>query len=194
MNDSSEDLFGALGQLAQAECPHCGAVTSGYSTECEQCGQRLDHLPDDVSLDVLAGGQRRVGLHKVSMEEARNLRQLREAREGLANGSMPEEAYLTSVEEIASIVGAALDLYASPWFVGKQAKMPKDAAKVYADIAAGAREMMDGLDLMRAYETSRSLDDVDAGLARFESGLWKVDVAQDVALQKAAEFEAAREE
>ena len=172
------DFFDVLGQLAQAKCPSCGETTSGYSDVCEACGASLGLETDDPSLNVQDATSSRAGLTKTAMHESGNLLRLKQAVAELQTGGSAE-AFVASVDEVLMVVNSALELYTSPYMQDRIAKMEPGPAQVYQQMAAAAKEMFAALQAMR------SLNDVDSGLRRFEAGLWKVDAAQDRAIQGA---------
>ena len=188
-DDDGDIDFGLLGQMSEHECPQCGELTSRYSEVCEACGATLAH-EQDVSLNISDGsGSRLAGAHKVPMEEAKNLLKLKEAHQGLASGRLSAEEYSAVVEDVLSIVESALELYNSAYMKDQLSRMEPPAADIYKKMAAAAAEMEKGLARMLKYGESGSLADVEAGLAKVEEALWKVDAAQDVAVSRAEELE-----
>lgn len=180
------DFFDMLGQMAQAECPSCGATTSSYSHSCEQCGASLGES-DDPSLnlrDSTTGS--RAGLDKTEMHESKNLKQLKLAVADLRSGGSPEN-YLAAVDEVSVLVNSALELYTSPYMQDRIANMEPGPAQIYKEMAVVAKEMA------AALESMRGMSEPESGLKRFEAALWKVDAIQDRTIAKAAELAEAGE-
>lgn len=196
MSDDGDDLnfFDILGQMSGVECPQCGETTSRYDVTCESCGASLGNEGEDPTLNVRDGAESRyVGLRKVEMQESKNLIRLREAYQGVASGTLSNDEYSAIVEEVLELIESALELYASPYMQERVAKMEPGPANVYKQMSAAAKEMYAGLTQMLKYLDSGNLGDAEAGLKKVESGLWKVDAAQDVAIDKATELAEAGE-
>ncbi|MBS2034926.1 zinc ribbon domain-containing protein [bacterium] len=194
-DDDSLGYFQALGQMSMVQCPACGESTSGYSEFCENCGESLGLDPDVAPLDLLAGGEgRRQGaFRKIAVSESKNLIKLKNARDGLAAGTISVDDFLGVVDEVLQFVNSALELYESAYMKHQLGKMPAEAAKIYAEMSLAAKEMQAGLQRMASYAQSADLAEVDAGIRDVEGGLWRVDAAQDVAAQKGEEAAAAAE-
>ena len=173
------DFFDILGQMAQAECPSCGATTSGYSDCCEACGASLGLESDDPSLNI-GDAASRPGLNKTEMHESKNLLRLKQAVADLKGGGSNSD-FVAAVDEVLELVNSALELYTSPYMQQRIATMEPGPAQIYQQMAITAKEMS------AALRSMRSLQDVESGLHRFEAALWKVDAIQDRVIQQAGE-------
>ncbi|MBN9418433.1 hypothetical protein ABS71_14505 [bacterium SCN 62-11] len=175
------DFFDILGQMAQAECPSCGAATSSYSHSCENCGASLGESEDpSLNLRDSSAGSR-AGLDKTEMHESKNLKKLKQAVADLRAGGAVE-VYLAAVDEVAVMVESALELYTSPYMQERIANMEPGPAQIYKEMAKAAQELSSSLDHME------NPDQAEAGLKRFEAGLWKVDAIQDRTIAKATQL------
>lgn len=173
------DFFDILGQMAQAECPSCGATTSGYSDTCEACGASLGLESDDPSLNI-GGSASRPGLNKTEMHESKNLLRMKQAVADLKSGGSSAD-FVAAVDEVLTLVNSALELYTSPYMQQRIAAMEPGPAQIYQQMAGTAKEMSASLQAMR------TLKDVDSGLSRFEAALWRIDAIQDRVIQQAEE-------
>ena len=174
------NFFDLMGDQLQGDCPSCGQITGLYVVTCEACGYYLNG--DEAALDLREGAN--PPLLKTSMEEATHLIRLQQARMALARGESAE-AFFAEVEGVLGVVESALELYDSE-FMGHQLKrMPASAARIYHTMASAASEMQLALHQMLSYIPGDSLEVVEAGLQRLEQALWKVDAAQDTAIQLA---------
>lgn len=175
-----------LGQMAQAECPSCGATTSSYSHSCDHCGASLGEA-DDPSLNLRDSSTgSRAGLDKTEMHESKNLKRLKQAVADLRAGGSAEN-YLNAVEEVAVVVHSALELYTSPYMQDRIAKMESGPAQIYKEMARAAQEMASALEQME------TIAEAETGLKRFEAGLWKIDAIQDRTIAKATQLAEAGE-
>ena len=180
------DFFDMLGQMAQAECPSCGASTSSYSHSCESCGASLGEA-DDPSLNLRDSSTGlRAGLNKTEMHESKNLKILRQAVADLRKGGSTDN-YLAAIDEVMVLVDSALELYTSPYMQDRIAKMEPGPAKIYKEMASCAKEMHASLIVMEG------INDAEGGLKRFEAALWKIDAIQDRAIQGAEQLAEAGE-
>ena len=173
------DFFAVMGECADIICPGCGQTTSAYVVSCESCGGLLGS--EEASLNLCEG--RRPAMHKTSMREADHLIRLQQAHRALAGGQLEVEDFLVEVEEVLVVVESALDLYESDFMRQQLATMDPPAAQIYHRIATAAAEMEVGLRLLQNYRPGQPLSLIEIGLKRVESALWKVDAAQDVAIE-----------
>lgn len=180
------DFFDILGQMAAAECPNCGATTSGYSDECEACGASLGLESDDPSLNVRDGARAQVGLDKTAVHESKNLLRLKQAVTDLQNGGSRQD-FVATVDEVLVMVNSALELYTSPYMQDRIAKMEPGPAQIYQQMAVVAKEMAASL------QSLREMNELQGSLQRFEAALWKVDAIQDRIISKATELAEAGE-
>lgn len=172
-----------LFQVLQVGCPECGGQTAAYVVSCEHCGFLLN--PEEASLNLCESNRGRT-LSKTPMEEAEHLLKLRQARADLASGGSLEDFY-QQVDEVLAVVESALDLYESDFMKFQLQNMQPEAAQIYHRIATAAAEMEVGLQQMRGFVPGQNLTLVDAGLKRVENALWKIDSAQDLAIERAAQ-------
>lgn len=175
------DFFDMLGQMAQAECPSCGATTSSYAHSCENCGASLGESEDpSLNLRDSSTGSR-AGLDKTEMHESKNLKRLKQAVADLRAGGSTEN-YLVAVEEVAGLVHSALELYTSPYMQDRIATMESGPAQIYKEMAKVAAELAGALEQMEG------VSEAETGLKRFEAGLWKIDAIQDRTIAKATQL------
>lgn len=167
------DFSEVLAEMSGQECGHCGQLTSAYTQVCETCGCPLEQASDE-SL---------AGLQKVSMHESKNLKKVAGAWQGLRQGTLAPDAYLAVVEEVLTLADSALDLYASAYMQHRVTTMEAGPAEVYHSLSAAALEMQAGLEAMLDYANPSQ---VVEGFKRFEAGLWQVDRAQDLAIDRAS--------
>ncbi|MBT9586831.1 hypothetical protein IV102_26035 [bacterium] len=173
------DFFAVIGDCPETLCPGCGQRTRAYVVNCESCGGLLGS--EEASLNLCEG--RRPPMHKTPMQEADNLIRLQQAGQALAGGQIEVEDFLAEVDEVLIIVESALDLYESDFMRRQISTMEPSAAQIYHRIATAAAEMEFGLRQLSHYRHGQPLSLIEAGLKRVEGALWKVDAAQDVALE-----------
>ncbi|MFN8608171.1 MAG: hypothetical protein U0931_11610 [Vulcanimicrobiota bacterium] len=180
------DFFDILGQMAAAECPNCGATTSGYSDQCEACGASLGLETDDPSLNLRDGARSQAGLDKTAVHESKNLQRLKQAAAELHKGGSSAD-FVACVEEVLVMVNSALELYTSPYMQDRIARMEPGPAKIYQEMALVAKEMAASL------QSLRTMNDIPGGLQRFEASLWKIDAIQDRIIARANDLAEAGE-
>jgi len=177
------NFFDLMGDQMQGECPGCGGSTGLYVVTCEACGHYLNG-GEEAALDLREGAVN-PPLHKTPMEEAGHLIRLQQARAELAQGKSAE-AFYAEVEAVLDVVESALELYDSEFMRHQLKRMTAPAARIYHAMASAAGDMQLGLHQMLSYIPGDSLQVVDAGLLRLEQALWKVDAAQDTAIELAS--------
>ena len=172
-----------LNNFINQSCPHCGQAITPYEARCATCGKCIELQEESLNFCETASVS---ALHKIPVEEAEHLVRLRQARNRLRlDEACPQ--YHADVEDVLATVASALDLYESEFMKLQLKTMQPAAARIYHRIAGGAAAMEEGLQRMLSYQPGQSIAIVDAGLAQVEAALWKIDAAQDAAIEAASQ-------
>ena len=169
-NEEDTNYADALGQLYAGE----------LSEEVEE---------DPAGFSLTDAARKLPGRDKVSLEESKNLAKLEDAFQGISEGTLSDEDYRATIEEVGLTVDSAVELYNSDFMKFQMSQMEPQASEVYRQMGSAAQEMQDGLNRMLKFLESRDLKDAEAGLNKVAAALVKVDKAQDVALDRASEME-----
>jgi hypothetical protein len=177
------DPMAALSFLTNVECPTCGRNVPRSSTSCEHCGAEIDQS-EDVNISMIAGQDSiRPRVAKTSLSEARSLKRLKKAYDGLIEQTLTEAQYKREVARVLLDVQGAIAFYRTPEMQRRVAGMEEGPANLFVQLAKHTEEMQRGLESMISYTGTQGISVVEQGLRQVEAALKKIDSDQDVAQQ-----------
>lgn len=189
----TQDPWEAIRQISSQECPECGAEITRSDSSCPSCGAALAPAEEEAepALNVMAGGEAgKGGAHpKVPLENARNLRRLREARDGILDGSMSAETYKSTVAEILHVAHLGAEIFKTPAVKTKVATLPPDEAELVARTEAEMKALHRAVGQMARFSESGDRGDVEEGFREAEAAYTRMDALQDQALEKSGRYE-----
>lgn len=179
----SDDPWDAIRLASSRECPDCGGEVASSDTTCPTCGAEIPEEEAETSFSMMAAEEGRQGAHpKIPLESAKNLRKLREARDGLLSGALDADGYRVQVQEILNITHLGVEIWKTPAVRTKVAAMPPDEADLVAQTEAQARAL-------HAAVTAMLHGDPEGGYRDAEAAYVRLDAIQDQALEKSTRYD-----
>lgn len=166
-----EGVWNVLSQLAQQE-PQ----------------EEEDEIPVDVMAEEGTGPAPGV---KVPFEQQKNVKLLRQAHDGVMEGSLTVDQYRGLIEQVYQVSQMAVEICKSPEAKSRTANLPKDQLEVIAQLTSQSEKLHAGVEQMYSYCRQQDKEAVAKGYATAIAAMREIARIQDVAAQK-AEDEAER--
>lgn len=178
----SDDPWDAIRLASTRECLDCGGEVASSDEACPTCGAAMADEAE-TSFSMMAEEERRQGAHpKLPLENAQNLRKLRQARDGLQSGTLDADGYRVLVQEVLNVAHMGVEIFKTPAVRKKVAAMPPDEADLVAQTEAQARAL-------HAAVAKMLEGDAEAGCREAEAAYVRLDAIQDQALERSARYE-----
>ncbi|MBI3924769.1 MAG: hypothetical protein HY319_04450 [Armatimonadetes bacterium] len=183
MVPSEDELSRALQSALGAACSHCGEPLPEDSERCPECGALRSaghHEPPPLSFLHQEGLDRKL---KIPLENATNLRMLREAVGGVREGHLALEEYRERVARVLDAARNSLDLLQSDAVQQHLSQIPARTLTLLNQSILALAEYEHGCLRMLEYDGSR-LEPAEEGFQLAASALQTIDSAEDVARQQ----------
>lgn len=161
------------------------ASALGSLAELEEDEEQLDILQEDVGA---GSDDPNDPFQKIPLEKARNLLKVRKTAQDLKEGTITREKYLAILRPYVKPLEGQIDALDTEDMQTQIGELPEEQRPIF-DMAYNILvDMLDGLQMMREYQTSGDMKDVDEGLAMVEKAFGQLDRIQDETIELGREM------
>ncbi|MDQ7822202.1 MAG: hypothetical protein RDV48_05345 [Candidatus Eremiobacteraeota bacterium] len=170
-------------------CDNCGHGNPHGAEICEECSTPLPGEGDDEeTLNTVIGEV--TGSHgkmkKVPLQDAKHLKNLRKACEGVEAGTMTKDEYRQVVRPIYTMTQMGVNLFKSDVVKKKLDDLPPEEVELVKNTQNELERYHDGVSLMLGYIEIGNPAMARAGFNTVEDALTKLDRLQDRAIDIAS--------
>lgn len=165
-------------------CDNCGHSNPLGTEVCEECENPLPREEDETGYSMIVGDAAgRAKGKKVLLEDARNLKNLRKAYEGMKSGEMHIDEYRQIVKKIHSLTQQGVKLFKSDAVKKKIEGLPEEEKQLVADTQEQIERYHDGVSKMLKFLDMPTMEALNEGFFLVEDSLKILDQIQDRAFE-----------
>lgn len=170
-------------------CDNCGHENERGAVDCEECHTPLPEGDEDaeaINTFVGEGPLSSQQFRKVPIGDAKNLKNLRKACEGVESGTMSADEYRQIVKKLNNMTQMGVNLFKSDVVKKKTETLPENEIALVTETQAEIFKYHEGVSRMMQYLETGNVSDAREGFNIAEAALKNMDRIQDKAIEIAA--------
>jgi soluble cytochrome b562 len=175
-------FWSRITSINRMECEQCGHDNSRGATVCEECNTPLPAEEEDEESysTVIGEGLMTAGKYKkVTLQEASNLKKLRECLKGAESGAMSHDEYRHTVKKIFNAIDNIIKFAKTEGMKKKIAALPPEEVDLVRETQQEFEFYKEGLSIMLMFLDEGNPVFAREGFAKAEEALVRMDRIQD---------------